>query len=127
MTNDSQRDLRHALLALHGQLLSAQVVEMEKATGHTMNPNEQLSAALGDPRFAWLRSLSGLMAAIDAEAANPDKTDPTQPPALERLQALLNPPDPDTEFGKRYLRELQVNPSAVLAHRDATALLDALD
>ncbi|MEI7889793.1 MAG: hypothetical protein WCI34_05740 [Actinomycetes bacterium] len=127
MTSDPQRDLRQALLTLHGQLLAAQVVEMEKATGHTMNPNEQLSAALGDPRFAWLRSLSGLIAAIDAEAADPDEVDPAQPPALDRLQSLLNPPDPDTEFGKRYLRELQLNPSAVLAHRDVTALLESLE
>ena len=124
MSDKPNDQLRSALLNLHRELLTAQVIEVEKATGRTMTPNDQLSAALQDPRFAWLRELSSLLALLDAEAAaKPDGPIPEEPPALEQIETLLNPPDPDTSFGRRYLQELQNNPAAVMAHRDVTALL----
>ena len=124
MSDKPNDQLRSALLHLHRELLTAQVIEVEKATGRTMTPNDQLAAALQDPRFLWLRELSSLLALLDAEAAaKPDGPIPEGPPALEQIETLLNPPDPDTSFGRRYLQELQNNPASVMAHRDVTALL----
>jgi len=42
---------------------------------------------------------------------------------VEEVAALLDPPDPDSAFGARYLKALQMHPEAVLAHRDVTAAL----
>jgi hypothetical protein len=124
MSTTSSKDLRNAVLALHKVLLESQVLEIEKATGHTMSANEQLTSALQDPRFIWLRELSGLAALLDAEAAAKPEDDPFPgKPAAEQLSDILDPPDPDTPFGKRYLRELQDNPAAGLAHGAVRALL----
>ena len=46
--------------------------------------------------------------------------------SVERASALLDPPDPDSSFGARYLRVLQEHPATVLAHRDVTAALARL-
>lgn len=124
MSTTSARDLRNAVLALHKELLTSQVNEIEKATGHLMSPNEQLTAALQDPRFMWLRELSGLAALLDAEAAAKPDDDPFPgKPAVEQLGDLLDPPNAETPFGKRYLRELQENPAVGLAHGAVRALL----
>ena len=127
MSEKDSEQIREALLGLHRELLSSQVMEVERATGRPMSPHDQLNSALQDPRFAWLRELSGLLAVLDAEgAAKPGDPPLEGAPALARINALLNPPDPTTEFGKRYLRELQDNPAVVMAHRDVTTLLDDL-
>lgn len=42
---------------------------------------------------------------------------------LERLQALIAPPAPETPFGRRYLGLLQRSPGVVMAH---SAVLSAL-
>ena len=124
MSDKPNDQLRSALLNLHRELLTAQVIEVEKATGRTMTPNDQLSAALQDPRFAWLRELSSLLALLDAEAAaKPDEPIPEGPPSLDQIETLLNPPDAGTSFGRRYLQDLQDNPAEVMTHRDIIALL----
>ena len=126
MTATTTKDLRNAVLALHKELLTSQVDEIERATGHTMSANEQLTAALQDPRFMWLRELSGLAALLDAEAAAKPEDEPLPgKPGIEQLTELLDPPDPDSPFGRRYLRELQDNPAVGLAHGAVRALLAA--
>jgi hypothetical protein len=127
MNTTSPKDLRNAVLALHKVLLESQVLEIEKATGHTMSANEKLTSALQDPRFIWLRELSGLAALLDAEAAAKPDDDPFPgKPAAQQLSAILDPPNPETPFGKRYLRELQENPAVGLPHGAVRSLLAAM-
>jgi len=117
--------LRAALLRLHRELLQAQVIEVERATGRSMTPNGVLQAALEDPRFNWLRDLSGLAADLDAEIAESRSdgrsADPTQ--AIERAVQLIAPPHAEEAFGALYLRSLQLYPAVVMAHRDLLALI----
>jgi hypothetical protein len=116
------RAIRRALLDVHRALLQTQRAEVELITG-PMSPHEALSAAISDPRFAWLRALSELITQIDALVAD-DEPEPGLPAdLLERTHALVGPPDPDTEFGRHYLRALQLSPDVVLAHRDLTGLI----
>ena len=116
------RDLRRALLNVHRALLQTQRAEVEQITG-PMTPHQALSAAISDPRFAWLRALSELITQID-ELISSDEPQPGLPAELlERTHALAGPPDPSTDFGRHYLRALQLNPDVVLAHRDLIALL----
>jgi hypothetical protein len=123
------KQIRLSVLGLHRELLSAQVIELERATGRKMSPNETLSAALEDPRFAWLRELSSLVAEIDGDAAEAksEGRELDLQPALVRLRSLVEPPDPDTQFGSRYLRALQETPAVVMAHRDLIRLLATTD
>lgn len=118
-------ELRTLLLDLHRELLSGQVIESERATGHSLRPGDVLKAAMEDPRFAWLRALSGLVADLDSEisAARAEQREPDLSPALERTRELVAPPDGDSEFGRMYLRALQRNPDVVIAHRDLTSAI----
>lgn len=111
--------LRRALLELHRELLQAQRVEAERFGGR-MSASETLQAATEDLRFAWLRTLSELIADLDAGPADePEWTDE----AIERVRQLLAPPDPDSAFGRQYLRALQDHPEVVMAHSAVVAAL----
>jgi gluconate kinase len=112
--------LRPALLELHRQLLEAQRLQTERVSGR-MSAGELLQAAAEDLRFDWLKELSELISALDHAQATDDAAGAEA--LLERLRALLAPPDPDTPFGARYLKALQDHPDVVFAHRDVTAAL----
>ena len=123
------RALRTALLDLHRELLGSQVIEVERATGRAMTPNEVLKAAMEDPRFLWLRDLSGLIAELDAEIslAKAEDRSAAVDSHIHRTRALVGPPDPDSAFGALYLRSLQRNPSVVMAHSSVTSIIGPED
>src|ERR1700712_5623464 len=114
---DALRDLRRALPDVFPPLLKTQRAEVEKITG-PMSPHEALGAAISDPRFAWLRALSELITQIDSYIADDEREPGVGGELGERTSALTGPPDPETDFGRHYLRALQLNPDVVLAHRD---------
>ena len=114
--------LRRSLLELHRVLLHGQRVQAERFGGR-MSAGEVLQAAADDLRFDWLKELSQLIAALDQARADDDPAGLDA--AVARVRALLAPPDADTPFGARYLRALQDDPHAVLAHRDVVALLES--
>jgi hypothetical protein len=113
-------NLRDALLDLHRELLGEQRIQAERFGGR-MSASEVLQAAADDLRFSWLKELSELIAALDEARAEGD--DAAAEAAIARARDLVDPPDPDTAFGARYLRALQDHPGVVLAHRDVTAAL----
>ncbi len=112
--------LRPPLVELHRRLLEAQRIEAERFGGR-MSSSELLQAATEDLRFSWLTELSDLIAALDQ--AQTDGDPDTAAALVSRARSLLNPPDPNTAFGARYLRALQDHPDVVFAHRDVTAVL----
>jgi hypothetical protein len=112
--------LRAALLELHGELLDAQRIQAERFAGR-MSAAEVLQAAADDLRFNWLRTLSQAIADFDeATGEDPDRVEG----AVERIRALVAPPDPATAFGARYLQALQDHPEVVMAHQAVTAALE---
>ena len=115
--------LRAALLNLHRELLQVQRAEAERFGGR-MTAAETLQAAADDLRFSWLRELSTLITELDAARSAGDEQQVAA--GVERAAALLDPPDPSSAFGARYLSVLQDHPAAVLAHRDVTAALAGL-
>ncbi len=114
--------VRTALLELHRVLLQSQRIETERFAGR-MSASEALQAAADDLRFSWLKTLSEPISALDEALAGGEGE--RAETALAAVRALIDPPDPDTAFGTRYLRALQESPDVVLAHRDATAALAA--
>lgn len=90
-----------------------------------MSAAETLQAAAEDLRFSWLRTLSQLIADLDAAIAGREGA-PSPEAVLTRAGDLLVPPDADTPFGARYLRALQDHPEVVMAHRDVVMALTAL-
>jgi hypothetical protein len=112
--------VRRALLELHRLLLEAQRRQTERFGGR-MSASEVLQAAAEDLRFAWLKELSELIAALDQARSDAD-ADASQA-LIGRARALLAPPDLETAFGARYLRAPQDHPDVAMAHRDVTAAL----
>jgi hypothetical protein len=113
-------ELRRALLELHRVLLESQRRQAERIGGR-MSSSELLQAAAEDLRFSWLKELSGLIGDLDQARADNDEAG--MHAAVTRARALLDPPDPDSAFGARYLRALQDDPAAGLGHRDVTVAL----
>ena len=108
-------EIRQALLHLHQVLLNSQRLQAERFGGR-MTAAELLQAATDDLRFDWL---SAVITALDEALADDD--DAGAQAAVAQARALLDPPDPETPFGARYLHALQDDSDAVLAHRDVRA------
>lgn len=109
------------MLDLHRELLAAERADMERFQGR-LTGAEFLQIATDILRLAWLSPLLELIVEID-EALEADAADPAEAPApadpealVDRLRALVAPPDGETPFGRRYTIMLQLHPGVVMAH-----------
>lgn len=110
-------ELRESLFSLHRALIASERVGYEEAFGAIGAPANFLRLLLNDPWFAWLRPLSGLMAAVD-EAID-GKEPLTIGRAEELLRAareLLKPNEEGEGFGRHYFIAMQRDPDVLLAH-----------
>ena len=83
-----------------------------------------LQLVIGDPWFAWLQRLSGLIVRID-EMTTPEAkaTDADARALFEQVDRLLIPSETGADFARRYLEALQRQPAVVLAHGDVKRVL----
>lgn len=108
--------VRQALIHFHKALIEAERKEYEQAHG-PVAPAALLQLLLGDPQFAWLRSISELIVQID-ELSEGDEP-PTRAQVddvLGLVRQLLTQDDARTEFARRYAETLQRRPDLVVAH-----------
>jgi hypothetical protein len=120
------RDLRTRLLALHKTLLDETRDAYEETYGPVASRPELLRLVLHHEQFAWLRSLSAMLAAIDAvldEAAG-EPADVEVENFFRQTQALLRSGG-DGPFETRYREALQRSPDVVMAHAAVIKLLPA--
>ena len=123
--NAKQRlgELREGLFSLHTALIASERIGYEEAFGAIGAPANFLRLLLNDPWFAWLRPLSGLMAAVD-EAI--DGKEPLTTQRAEELVAkareLLKPNEEGEGFGRHYFIAMQRDPDVLLAHAAVTKL-----
>jgi hypothetical protein len=80
---------------------------------------------LHDERFAWLRSISALVAYMDEAAADADpaETHVDLDTILGLVRELTTPDENGSVYARRYHAALQERPDAVLAHRDMVSVL----
>jgi hypothetical protein len=116
-------ELREGLFSLHRALIASERVGYEEAFGAIGAPANFLRLLLHDPWFAWLRPLSGLMAAVD-EAI--DSKEPLTRRRTEELlqtaRELLRPDEEGEGFGRHYFIAMQRDPDVLLAHAAVTKL-----
>ena len=116
------RDLSQRLLRLHGLLLNRERRAYEREHG-ALASRALLDLLLNDEGFAWLRSLSGMVARID-ELVDDDSPLPAE--LIERVFAdtvhLLKSGE-DTSFHAKYVDALQDSPEIVMAHAEVSKLL----
>ena len=116
------RDLSTSLMRLHRLLLDRERGLYEGRHG-AIPSGELFSLVLNDEQFAWLRSLSTLIAQIDEvvdadEAIAPE----TVQSAFREAHRLLKSGDPG-EFRDKYHAALQDSPDIVMAHADVSRVL----
>jgi len=117
------RRLRRTLLHLHKILLEDERAAYERVHGQ-VNSGELLQLLISHEQFAWLHAISELVVEIDEmfDADEPVTTESAQS-ILNNAARMLTPAEAGDEFGRKYFAALQREPDAVLAHREARALL----
>jgi hypothetical protein len=120
--HDRLSDLSRRLLRLHGLLLDRERRAYERQHG-ALQSRALLELLLHDEQFAWLRSLSGLVAHID-EVRSADAPPPGE--LVERMFAeatrLLKSGE-QSPFHDKYRDALQDSPDVVMAHAEVSKLL----
>lgn len=76
------------LLRVHKSLLDFQKLVMEALEQKRYTPYDTLQMAINHPDFAWLRKISGVMAAMDERTS--DKKNPPDEQSLKDFARLLN-------------------------------------
>lgn len=110
-------ELHGALLKLHKALLDSERLVYEKNVGPIQSPNHFFQLLTNDPWFAWLRSISQLIVAIDETLdAKEPLTNADIDAVMNQSVFLLVPAKTGGEFGQRYVAALQRDPRVVLAH-----------
>ncbi len=116
--------LREALLQLHKTLVDSERVGYEAAMGPIPSPNHFLRLLSGDPWFAWLLPLSGLIVTID-EAL--DRRIPLSPKEAQDLltqtRRMLVASEEGHGFPRSYFEALQRDPDVIFAHSRVVLLL----
>ena len=110
-------ELREGLFSLHKALIASERVGYEEAVGAIGAPSNFLKLLLNDPWFAWLRPLSGLMAAVDeAMDGKEPLTGRRAQELLKQAKELLRPDEEGEGFGRHYFIAMQRDPDVLLAH-----------
>jgi hypothetical protein len=119
---ERMRELSAGLVRLHALLLDRERRAYEERHG-PVGSWELLQLLLHDEQFAWLRSLSTLMAQIDAlvDADEPVAADAAQ--ALMRDAYRLLSSGDRGAFQDKYRAALQDSPDVVMAHAGVSGML----
>jgi len=118
------RRLSARLVALHAALLARERVSYEATYGPT-DAAGLLRHVLEHEHFAWLRSLSRLIARIDeAVDAREPATGADAGKLLAEVDRLLRSGGTDV-FATRYREALQESPEVVMAHAEVVRVLGA--
>jgi len=117
-------ELRTRLLDLPKALLDDAKVAYEMDRGRIPSTGALLQLVIGDPWFAWLQRLSGLIVRIDEMTATEAKAAERDARALfEQVDRLLVASETGADFARRYFEALQRQPAVVLAHGAVKKLL----
>jgi len=121
LTEESARkrlgELREGLFSLHKALIASERIGYEEAFGAIGAPANFLRLLLNDPWFAWLRPLSGLMAAVDEAMDGKEPLTLTKAQELlKQAKELLKPDEEGEGFGRHYFIAMQRDPDVLLAH-----------
>jgi hypothetical protein len=120
--------LSKALLSLHKTLLDSERVGYEASFGKIATPAEFLNLVMGDPWFAWLRTLSEFIVQIDEalDAKAGPVTEQLAGDFVRRARALLTPAETGVGFGLHYHNAMQRDPDVILAHAGIVKFLASL-
>jgi hypothetical protein len=121
--------LSKALVSLHKTLLDSERVGYEASFGNIPTPGAFLNLVMGDPWFAWLRTLSEFIVRIDEtlDAKAVPITEPVVARFVAEARALLAPDENGAGFGLHYHNAMQRDPDVILAHASLVKFLGTLE
>jgi catechol 2,3-dioxygenase len=123
-TREQMRDLRTRLLDLHKVLIDDTKAAYELDRGRVSSNAQLLQLVIGDPWFAWLQMLSGLIVRIDESIGrDAPTTEADAAVILAEVERLLTASETGGEFQKRYFDALQRQPAVVMAHAEVRRTL----
>src|ERR1700733_7582245 len=103
------------LIEQHKLLLDRERGEYEKTHGLISGPGPFLTLVLGDPHFAWLKQISGLVVAIDEALSRRSTADQTVADALlSQAREMMRPREHGSDFQVRYYNAIQESPDIVI-------------
>ena len=109
--------VRRPLLRLHKALLEAERVGYEREHGRIANGGALLQLVIGDPWFAWLRPMSGLIVLIDEHLEAKDERPADEGPGLVEQVRVVAQTD------ERMQRMIQDHPAVALACKDVSRIV----
>ena len=115
------RELSDRLLRLHRVLLDGERLAYERRHG-SVAAGDLFRLVLDDPQFAWLRSLSALIARIDDAIDAEDALASDDVAAAFREVYRLLKGGAGGEFQDKYHDALQRSPDVVMAHAEVSKL-----
>jgi hypothetical protein len=119
---DRMRVLSSRLLRLHGALLDRERRAYEERHG-SVAARELLSLLLHDAQFAWLRSLSSMIAKIDEVVDADDPLPPESWQSAFREAHRLLKSGASGDFQDKYHLALQDSPDVIMAHAAVSRVL----
>ena len=123
-------DLRHSVLALHKALLDAQRIRYEREHGRISTSGEFLGLVLEHPSFAWLRTLSALIARIDEWIEEQDEKQAEKPSEgladlIAALRSLIARDAGHATFSAPYWEIVDEVPAVLVEHVKLWRLLES--
>jgi hypothetical protein len=122
-------ELRHTLLDLHKSLLDAQRIRYEREHGRISTSGEFLGLVLEHPAFAWLRTLSALIARFDEwieEQAEQFPSEDDLPGMVDALRSLVEAEGTHEVFSKPYWDIVNDTPAVLIEHVKLWRLLESV-
>jgi hypothetical protein len=120
----SVEELRHGLLDLHKSLLDAQRIRYEREHGRIESSQAFLGIVLEHPSFAWLRTMSALIARLD-EWMDEENAPPEELAGMiATLRSLIETEGKLESFSKPYWDIVNAVPEVIVSHVKLWRLLD---
>ena len=119
---DRLRDLSTRLLRLHGLLLDRERRAYEDRHGSVAS-YELFQLVLYDAQFSWLRSLSAMIANLDALVDADEPISPDNVRSVFREAFVLLKSGEGGDFQAKYIVALQESPDVIMAHAAVSRVL----
>jgi len=118
------QELRRGLLDLHKSLLDAQRIRYEREHGRVESSQAYLGLVLEHPTFAWLRSMSALIARLDEWMEEKDGAREELDGMISALRSLIQTEGKLASFSKPYWQIVNDVPEVLVGHVKLWRLID---
>ena len=116
--------MRHVLLDLHKALLDAQRIRYERDHGRVASSQAFLGLVLEHPSFAWLRSMSALIARLDEWMEEEEGPSEELDSIVSALRSLIESGGKIASFSTPYWQIVNDVPEVLVSHVKLWRLID---